>query len=301
MLLASSSPPLWWSPARCSSGRTTSSATRCTASSRRSRSTSRPRTARPSPAREFAAVRKYAGQQLTTGAQAKAYADHFIAVHLNEIGGGKTYAQLSAQAQANPADTKLAGTVQTMFRGETLRGLLLNAYAFDTMGMIAGIAAVAAYLAAAVLLVLGVLGPVAQPPGATHRGDPGRQPPAREFAAGHHLTAVRVPRGALLRQGASLLRPGPDRPQSPAAQEKGAGRPPRAVRLPAELPATPARTETMRGDGVAYLRVIGKQQAEGDLLAAYQAMDCPSACRPPTSRRTATPPASSGRTRSTPS
>lgn len=107
---------------------------------------------------EFAAVRKYAGQQLTTGAQAKAYADHYIAVHLSEIGGGKTYAQLSAQAQANPDDTKLAGTVQTMFRGETLRGLLLNAYAFDTMGMIAGIAAIAAYLAAAVMLVLGVLG-----------------------------------------------------------------------------------------------------------------------------------------------
>ena len=107
---------------------------------------------------EYQAVRKYAGQQLTTGAQAKVYADHFIANHLKEIGGGKTYAQLSAQAQANPADTKLAGTVQTMFRGETLRGLLLNAYAFDTMGTIAGIAAIAAYLAAGVLLVLSGLG-----------------------------------------------------------------------------------------------------------------------------------------------
>lgn len=107
---------------------------------------------------EYAAVRKYAGQQLTTGAQAQAYADHFIANHLNQIGGGKTYAQLSSQAQANPSDTKLAGAVQTMFRGETLRGLLLNAYAFDTMATIAGIAAVAAYLAALVLLVLGLLG-----------------------------------------------------------------------------------------------------------------------------------------------
>jgi hypothetical protein len=107
---------------------------------------------------EFAAMREYAGQQLTTGAQAKAYADHFIAVHLNEIGGGKTYAQLSSQAQANPTDTKLAGAVQTMFRGETLRGLLLNAYAFDTMGFLAGIAAVTAFVAAAVMLVLGLLG-----------------------------------------------------------------------------------------------------------------------------------------------
>ena len=107
---------------------------------------------------EFKALQKYAGQQLTTGAQAKAYADHFIAVHLKEIGGGKTYAQLSSQAQANPADTKLAGTVQTMFRGETLRGLLLNAYAFDTMGGIAGIAAIAAFIAAGVMLVLAGLG-----------------------------------------------------------------------------------------------------------------------------------------------
>jgi hypothetical protein len=39
-----------------------------------------------------------------------------------------------------------------------LRGLLLNAYAFDTMGSIAGIAAVAAYVAAAFLLVLSALG-----------------------------------------------------------------------------------------------------------------------------------------------
>jgi hypothetical protein len=107
---------------------------------------------------EFAQMRKYAGQQLTTGAQAKTYADHFIAVHLKEIGGGKTYAQLSAQAQANPDDSKLAATVTTMFRGETLRGLLLNAYAFDTMGSIAGIAAIIAYLAAAVMLILSGLG-----------------------------------------------------------------------------------------------------------------------------------------------
>lgn len=107
---------------------------------------------------EYDPIRKYAGQQLTTGAQAKAYADHYIGVHLREIGGGKTYSQLSAQAQANPTDTKLVGTVQTMFRGETLRGLLLNAYAFGTMGVIAGIAAIAAYVAAAILLLLGLLG-----------------------------------------------------------------------------------------------------------------------------------------------
>jgi hypothetical protein len=69
---------------------------------------------------EFKDMQQYAGQQLTTGAQAKVYADSFIAVHLKEIGGGQTYAQLSSKALANPDDQKLAGQVQTMFRGETL-------------------------------------------------------------------------------------------------------------------------------------------------------------------------------------
>ena len=92
------------------------------------------------------------------GAQAEVYADHFIANHLKAIGGGKTYAQLSAEAQANPTDTKLAATVETMFKGETLRGLLLNAYAFGTMGFIAGIGAVAAFVAAGLMLILGGLG-----------------------------------------------------------------------------------------------------------------------------------------------
>ena len=107
---------------------------------------------------EFAAMRQYGGQQLTTGAQAEVYADHFIANHLKAIGGGKTYAQLSAEAIAQPKNTALAAQVATVFKGETLRGLLLNAYAFGTMGMIAGIAAIAAFIAAAVMLLLSGLG-----------------------------------------------------------------------------------------------------------------------------------------------
>ncbi len=103
-------------------------------------------------------LNKYAGEQLLTGAQAKAYADHFIKVHLDEMTGGQTYAQLSSKAQQNPSDTKLAGQVQTVFRGETLRGLLLNAYAFDTMGTIAGIAAIAAFIGAAAMAALSFLG-----------------------------------------------------------------------------------------------------------------------------------------------
>ena len=107
---------------------------------------------------EFAAMRQYGGQQLTTGAQAEVYADHFIANHLKAIGGGKTYAQLSAEAIAQPKNAALAGEVATVFKGETLRGLLLNAYAFGTMGTIAGIAAIGAFIAAAVMLVLSGLG-----------------------------------------------------------------------------------------------------------------------------------------------
>jgi hypothetical protein len=103
-------------------------------------------------------MRQYAGQQLTTGAQAKTYADHFIAVHLKEIGGGQTYSQLSAQALANPKDAQLAQTVDTMFRGETLRGLLLNAYAFDTVGNVAAIGAWVCFIGAGVMLVLAGLG-----------------------------------------------------------------------------------------------------------------------------------------------
>src|SRR5579864_5133676 len=54
-------------------------------------------------------VSQYAGQQLVTGQQAESYADNFIAVHIANMTGGQTYAQLSAKALANPNDTKLAG------------------------------------------------------------------------------------------------------------------------------------------------------------------------------------------------
>ncbi len=101
---------------------------------------------------------KYAGQQLTTGDQAKAYADHFIAVHLKEMTGGQTYAQLSAKAQVNPTDTALVAKVGTVFKGETLRGLLLNAYAFDKMGKIAGIAGFVSFGGAVLMLLLSVAG-----------------------------------------------------------------------------------------------------------------------------------------------
>jgi hypothetical protein len=107
---------------------------------------------------EFPGLQQYGGQQLVTGQQAEAYANQFIAKHIDTLGGGKTYSQLSTEARANPTDTKLSGTVDTVFRGETLRGLLLNAYAFGTIGQIAMYASIAAFVAAALLLALSLLG-----------------------------------------------------------------------------------------------------------------------------------------------
>jgi hypothetical protein len=103
-------------------------------------------------------LNQYAGQQLTTGAQAEAYADHFIAVHLSEVAGGKTYAQVSALAQADPTNAQLQGQVNTLFKGETLRGMLLNAYAFWQLGQIALYSAIVVFTGAFFMLILTVLG-----------------------------------------------------------------------------------------------------------------------------------------------
>ncbi len=107
---------------------------------------------------QFAAMRQYAGQQLTTGPQAQTYANHFIAVHLSEVAGGKTYAQVSAASLADPTNATLKGQVQTLFQGTTLRGLLLNAYAFGKVAQIAGIAAIVSFVGGGILLVLSILG-----------------------------------------------------------------------------------------------------------------------------------------------
>ncbi len=85
-------------------------------------------------------VKQYAGQQLTTGSQAKAYANNFINVHLSKIAGGQTYAQVSTAALAAPTNAKLAEEKATLFQGETLRGLLLNAWGWSLIGTIATLA-----------------------------------------------------------------------------------------------------------------------------------------------------------------
>jgi hypothetical protein len=90
-------------------------------------------------------VSQYAGEQMLTGQQAEAYADHFIAVHVAEMGAGKTYSQLSAESIAQPKNTALAATVGTVFKGETLRSMLLNAYGWWKISQITYIAALVAF------------------------------------------------------------------------------------------------------------------------------------------------------------
>ena len=79
-------------------------------------------------------------------------------MHLSEVAGGQTYAQVSAAALADPKNAALQEQVQTLFRGTTLRGLLLNAYAFWTVGVIARYAGVVTLVGGVVLLGLAVMG-----------------------------------------------------------------------------------------------------------------------------------------------
>src|SRR6266568_3118333 len=85
-------------------------------------------------------VSQYAGQQLLTGQQAEAYADGFIAVHITNMTGGKTYAQLS-------------GEVATVFKGEALRSMLLNAFGWWKVSQITYIASIASFALGGLVLL----------------------------------------------------------------------------------------------------------------------------------------------------
>jgi hypothetical protein len=111
------------------------------------------------------ALEKYAGSQLDTGPEAKAFADHYILVHMNASSDGRTYEevsgefiQLSDEEKASAEGQALGQLRQSLFMGNTLRGLLLYGYAFATIGTIAGIAAIVSFGAGAILLVLVALG-----------------------------------------------------------------------------------------------------------------------------------------------
>ena len=117
------------------------------------------------PKADAAALKEFAGSPMDTGPEARAYADHYILVHMNEASDGRSYSevsgefvQLSDADKATPEGQALGQLRQTLFMGSTLRGLLLYGAAFATMGTIAGIGAIVAFVAGGALLVLVGLG-----------------------------------------------------------------------------------------------------------------------------------------------
>src|SRR5690606_10298517 len=120
---------------------------------------------------------RYAGQQLTTGKQAECYANDFIGLHLRDVADGQTYAELGgpeAERRARVAQTEAEDSPdreqlreelaevsrqrETLFKGETLRGLLLTSFGFSEFGVKAAQAATVAYIGAAVLFLLAIAG-----------------------------------------------------------------------------------------------------------------------------------------------
>ncbi len=127
--------------------------------------------------KQSACLVKYAGQDLTTGKQAECYANDFIGLHVKSVADGKTYAELGAvqsdlRAQVTEAqdanDPALADlqkqladvTAQreTLFKGETLRGLLLTSFGFSVFGVKGEQVATVAYVVAALLALLSIAG-----------------------------------------------------------------------------------------------------------------------------------------------
>jgi len=118
-------------------------------------------------------IRDQAGNQVTDGNQARIYANDFLGEHLKGVAGGLTYATIgskisaanAALAAASKTDPNYAtlqanvatlnGQRDTLFKGETLRSMLLNAYGWWTIGVYTTYAGIALMLVA--LAVLGAL------------------------------------------------------------------------------------------------------------------------------------------------
>ena len=124
------------------------------------------------PAQAQSALKPFDAMPLTTGKQAQAYADFYIGSHLKGIAGGKVYSEVSGEALAASAASKAApndlalaekagalmGQRTTLFMGETLRGVLLTAYAFWQLGEIAMYASYAAAIGGVLMLILALMG-----------------------------------------------------------------------------------------------------------------------------------------------
>ncbi|HVM41734.1 MAG TPA: hypothetical protein VM618_13245 [Acidimicrobiia bacterium] len=115
-----------------------------------------------------------AGQPVTTGKQAECYANEYIGLHLKDIAEGQTYAELGgvqrgleAQIEEAPEGEQAAleaelaevtGARDTLFKGETLRGLLLTSYGFSVFGVKGAQVATIAFALAGLLAVLALAG-----------------------------------------------------------------------------------------------------------------------------------------------
>jgi hypothetical protein len=130
--------------------------------------------------KQAACLVEYAGQQLRTGAQAECYANEYIGLHVKNSAEGRTYAsqgdfvnglkaQLAAAQKATPPDQAVIADLntkvtaanaarETLFKGETLRGLLLTSYGFSVFGEKGGQAANVAYGVGALMLILSLAG-----------------------------------------------------------------------------------------------------------------------------------------------
>ncbi|MGC9221872.1 MAG: hypothetical protein ACP5H2_11070 [Solirubrobacteraceae bacterium] len=107
-------------------------------------------------------LKQYAGKEVLTGAEAEAFANHFIAYHLQAMPYHGVYSKISAAALAaipGTANAKsLTSLESTVFQGTTLRGMLLEAYAFGFMGTLAMWGAIASFVGAVILAILVMLG-----------------------------------------------------------------------------------------------------------------------------------------------
>jgi hypothetical protein len=130
--------------------------------------------------KQSACLVKYAGLQLTNGKQAECYANDFIGLHVQSTAAGRTYstqgdfitglkAELAAAQKATPPDAAKVADLNTqittattaresLFKGETLRGLLLTSYGFSVFGVKGGQVATVAFVFAGLLALLSLAG-----------------------------------------------------------------------------------------------------------------------------------------------
>ena len=114
---------------------------------------------------------KWAGMKVVTGEMARDYSDLYIWEHMKgasiaAVGKPATYSEVSGMymglTRGGSTDTaqiaKLGDLRETLFMGNTLRGMLLTAYAFGTLGVIASYGAMAALAGGVVMLLLSIAG-----------------------------------------------------------------------------------------------------------------------------------------------